>query len=178
MSNRVTVSRLADLGLMDRSYGRVLLTRNKKIFDFEVQSLHDSEMHAILLACKPPEPPKRKEAKLDERNRPVMDTKTKCQIMETIVDLADSDFQEKLRDCDRKKNMMIVVSGLKIDWEDKSKIEDKIDYLSKHFSPSEIIEMLAKILELGVVDQDVLDAEKNELSHSAKEENGSVDSNS
>lgn len=177
MSKQI-ITNLGDFELMDRSFGSVDLTRNGKVFEVPVQSLHDSEMHGISLLCKPPEPPKRKEAKLDERGKQMIDPKTKNMLFETVSDTSDERFLEQVRECDRRRNLMITVHGLRIDWGELKTIDEKINFVSKKFSSSEVIELLAKILELGVVDQEVLEAEKNASSRSEAAQNGSVDSNS
>lgn len=174
MSKKVMGS-ISDFELMDRSFGTVDLTRNGKVFEVPVQSLHDSEMHGISLLCKPPEPPKRKEAKLDDRGKQMIDVKTKNMIFETVSDTTDEAYVEKVRECDRRRNLMITVHGLRIDWGDLKKVDDKIDFVSKKFSSSEVIEILAKVLELGVVDQEVLEAEKNASSRSEAAQSGSAD---
>lgn len=160
--------------LLDRNFGTVRITRNGKVLSFEVQSLHDSEIHEINLMCKSPEPPKKREMRVDDRGKPMIDLKTKSQIYDMVIDDSDPAFLEKCRELDRKKNLMMVVRGLRLDWSDM-KDEDKVRYVSEKFSSSELLEFISSILELGVVDQEVLDAAKKESGPSEKETDGSVE---
>jgi hypothetical protein len=169
------VRSVADIeSLMDRNYATVPLTRNGKVLEYEVQSLHDSEIHAINASCKAPEPPKKKEMRLDERGKPMIDLKTKMQIYDVIIDDLDSGHTEKVRELERRKNLLMVVHGLRLDWGDM-KLEDRLKFVSERFSSPELIEFISKILELGVVDSDVLDREKNESGPNEKETPGFAD---
>lgn len=146
--------------LMDRNYGAVRITRNGKVLEYELQSLHDSEIHAINASCKPPEPPKKKELRVDERGKPMVDLKTKMQLYDMVVDETDAAYSERVRESERRKNLMMVVQGLRMDWGDM-KMDDRVKFVSERFSSPELIEFIGKILDLGVVDSEVIENEKN-----------------
>lgn len=164
---KVLLKSLDDDSLIDRNTGSVKITRNGKVIEISVSSLHDHEMMAIQNMTKFPSPPKKKVAKTDERGKVVVDLQTKQTIYETISDDLDPEHVAKCEELQRKRHLLIVVNAMQIEWPDKITDDKKIELLTKKFSSSEIMEILSRVLELGIVDFDLVEQEKNESSRNA-----------
>jgi hypothetical protein len=91
----------------------------------------------------------------------MVDLKTKMQLYDMVVDETDAAYSERVRESERRKNLMMVVQGLRMDWGDM-KMDDRVKFVSEKFSSPELIEFIGKILDLGVVDSEVIENEKNE----------------
>lgn len=166
--------------LKDRNSGTVNITRNGKVLELGVHSIHDDEMQAIYNFTKPPYPPTKKVARTDERGKPMMDPVHKRQIWDEVKDENDPVYLEKVAECERKRHMLIVVRGIDIDWGAVTADDKRVDLLAKKFSGNEIAEILSTILRLGIVDYALVEAEKNESSQSEEttEQDGSAESTS
>lgn len=167
---KVILKSLEDESLIDRNTGSVKITRNGKVIEIPVSSLHDNEMMAIQNLTKFPSPPKKKIPKLDDRGKQMIDVGTKQNIYETVNDELDPDYVSKCEELQRRRHLLIVVHGMQVEWTTGTNDDKKIELITKKFSGSEIMEILSRILELGIVDFDLVEQEKNGLSRNGQPE--------